>query len=64
METCNFDNIRYIWKLDEPDCNLYQIKNLQGQIATDATSELFTANNSLIELDIKERITFLWQKSL
>ena len=57
-ETCNFDNIRYIWKLDEPDCNLYQIKSLQGQIATDATSELFTANNSLIELDIKERITF------
>ena len=57
LETCTFDNIRYIWNLQAPTCNLYQIKSLHGQIASDSKTELFTGNNSLIQLDVKERIT-------
>ena len=65
-ETCSFDNVRYIWALKEPNCKLYQVKSLQGQVSTlnsnasNPTAEeysKFTANGSLIELTMKGRIT-------
>ena len=57
-ETCLVDNTRYFWTLKEPKCNLYQIQNLAGQLTKSEKYEYerFKANNSLILLNLRDKI--------